>query len=233
MRAGYPDEQRTPPYFELMFFSDNWHWLPHVVDFPLLSDPGTEFHYSNLTSHLLGVIVARACSTDLKSYGQEHLFSPIDAEVGDWTADADNYNWGFAEIYVTAHDMAKFGLLYLNHGEYEGNRVLSAAWVRESLQTYSEGMYDNEWRDEASNYPGHYFRDIGYGYQWWSARAGDHQFDFARGHGGNLIILLYELDMIVVTTADPLHELPGEAGWKYEGAIINLVGKFIKSLPKE
>jgi hypothetical protein len=94
-------------------------------------------------------------------------------------------------------------------------------------------MYDNEWRDEASNYPGHYFRDIGYGYQWWSARVGDHQFDFARGHGGNLIILLHELDMIVVTTANPLYELPGEAGWNHEGAIINLVGKFIKSLPRE
>jgi len=233
MRAGYPDEQRTPPYFDILFLSDNWHWVPHLVDFPLVSDLGTEFNYSNLTSHLLGVIVARACNTDLKSYGQEHLFSPINAEVGDWTADADNYNWGCTEIYVTARDMAKFGLLYLNHGEYEGSRVLSAAWVKESLQTYSEGMYDNEWRHEASNYPGHYFRDIGYGYQWWSARVGDHHFNFAWGHGGNLIILLYELDMIVVTAANPLHELPGEAGWKHEGAIINLVGKFIKSLPRE
>jgi hypothetical protein len=38
--------------------------------------------------------------------------------------------------------------------------------------------------------------------------------------------------MIIVTTADPLYDLPAEAGWKYEGAIIDLVGKFIKSLPK-
>jgi CubicO group peptidase (beta-lactamase class C family) len=233
MRAGYPDEQRTPPYFELIFFSDNWHWVPHLVDFPLVSDPGTEFNYSNLTSHLLGVIVARACNTDLKSYAEEHLFSPIDAEVGEWSADADNYNIGALEIYVTARDMATFGLLYLNHGEYDGNRILSGAWIRESLQRYSEGMYDNEWRDETSIYPGHYFRDIGYGYQWWSARTGDHRFDFAWGHGGQLIVLLDELDMIVVTTANPLHELPGESGWKHEGAIINLVGKFINSLPKE
>lgn len=83
MRGGYPDEERTPPYFEVMFFSDNWHFVPHLVDFPLVSDPGTEFNYSNLMSHLLGVIVARACDTDLKSFAQEHLFSPIDAEVVD------------------------------------------------------------------------------------------------------------------------------------------------------
>jgi CubicO group peptidase (beta-lactamase class C family) len=230
MRAGYPWEGRTPPYFGILFISGNWHWLPHIVDFPLTSDPGTEFQYSNLTSHLLAVIVARACDTDLKSYGQENLFTPINAEVGDWTRDADNYNWGWGEIYVTARDMAKFGLLYLNEGEYDGKRVVSADWVRKSLQRYSENINFTGW---ISSKLGRYFHDIGYGYQWWSARVGEHRFDFAWGHGGNLIILLDELDMIIVTTADPLHHLPEEKGWKHEGAIIDLVGKFIKSLPKE
>jgi CubicO group peptidase (beta-lactamase class C family) len=229
MRAGYPDEERTPPYLEIMFFSDNWHWVPHIVDFPLISDPGSEFNYSNLTSHILGVIVARACNTDLKSYGQEYLFSPINAEVGDWSADADNYNMGALEIYVTARDMAKFGLLYLNDGEYKGNQVLSADWIGESLQRYSEDIKVGEYIN--SRYGS--FRDLGYGYQWWSSRAGDHHFDYALGHGGNYIILLDELDMIIVTTADPLYELPAGAGWKYEGAINKVVGKFIKSLPRE
>ena len=81
MRGGYPDEERTPPYFDIMFFSDNWHWVPHLVDFPLVCDPGAGFNYSNLTSHLLGVILARACGTDLMSYAQANLFTPIDAVV--------------------------------------------------------------------------------------------------------------------------------------------------------
>ena len=230
MRAGYPNEERTAPYFDILFRSDNWHWLPHIVDFPLISDPGTEFHYSNLTSHLLGVIVARACDTDLKSYAQEHLFSPINAEVVDWTPDPDGYNWGWGEIYVTARDMAKFGALYLHDGECEGKQVVSDDWVRESLQRYSEKTHYSGW---FSSKKGRYFRDVGYGYQWWSARAGDHRFDYAAGHGGNLIVLLDDLDMIIVTTADPLYELPGASGWEYEGAIIDLVGKFIKSLPRE
>jgi CubicO group peptidase (beta-lactamase class C family) len=229
MRAGYPDEERTPPYLEIFFFSDNWHWVPHLVDFPLVSDPGTEFNYSNLTSHLLGVIVARACDSDLMSYAQEHLFSPINAEVSDWTADADGYNWGSGEIYVTARDMAKFGLLYLNDGEYEEKQILSADWVGDSMQRYSDNVQVGDWI--TSRYG--YFRDIGYGYQWWSARVGNHRFNYAAGHGGNYIVLLHELDMIVVTTADPLHELPAGAGWQHEGAINNLVGKFIKSLPGE
>ena len=65
----------------------------------------------------------------------------MDAELGDWTRDADGYNWGWGEIYVTARDMAKFGLLYLNDGEYEGNQVIPADWVHDSLQTYSEDAW--------------------------------------------------------------------------------------------
>jgi CubicO group peptidase (beta-lactamase class C family) len=231
MRAGYPDEERIRQYLDILYFSDNWHWLPHLVDFPLVSDPGTAFNYSNLTSHLLGIIVARACDTDLKSYAQEHLFSPINAKVGDWSHDADNYNFGCIEIYVTARDMAKFGLLYLNDGKYEGNQVISASWIRESLRAYSEGINFTGWI--GSRYG--YFRDLEYGYQWWSAWAGDHHFKYASGHGGSYIVLLDQFDIVIVTTADPLYgpDLASGGGWKYEEAINKVVGKFIDSLPKE
>jgi CubicO group peptidase (beta-lactamase class C family) len=229
MRGGYPDEEYTPPYMEILYFSDNWHHVPHLVDFPLTSDPGTKFQYSNLTSHLLAVIVARACDTDLRSYAQEHLFSPMDAEVGDWYPDADAYRMGGMGIFVSARDMAKFGLLFLNDGEYEGERVLSADWVRDSHQRYSEKI--KRGGEISSRYGS--FRDIGYGYQWWSARVGGHNFDYAAGHGGNYIILLGELDMIIVTTADPMHGVFGAESWKHEGAINAMVGEFINSLPTE
>jgi CubicO group peptidase (beta-lactamase class C family) len=228
MRAGYPDEEVMRQYLDSLFFTENWHWIPRLVDFPLVSDPGAEFRYSNLTSHLLAVIVARAVNTDLESYGQENLFSLIDAQVGDWSRDADDYNFGCFEISFTARDMAKFGSLYHNDGEYEGRRVLSADWVRESLQRYSEGINRT---GETSSKLGRYFSDIGYGYQWWSATVGERHFDYAAGHGGQLIVLLDDLDMIIVTTADPLYDLPAEKGWQFEGPIVDLVGKFIESLP--
>jgi CubicO group peptidase (beta-lactamase class C family) len=229
MRGGYPDEERTPPYFDIMFFSGDYHWVPHLVDFPLVCDPGTGFNYSNMTSHLLGVIVARVCGTDLKSYAQANLFTPIDAEVADWTTDADSYNMGHSEIYLTARDMAKFGLLYMNGGEYEGTPVITTDWVENSLDRYSDNVKTGEWL--TSRYGS--FRDIGYGYQWWSGRVGDHYFDYAAGHGGQYLLLLHDLDMIIVTTADPLHDLWDADPWKYEGAINKMVGNFIKSLPNE
>ncbi len=226
MRAGYPWEETDPAYWEALLTGD---YLPLIVDFPLISDPGTEFHYSNLTSHWLGVIVARACETDLESFAQEHLFAPLDAEAGEWTQDRDGYYIGLGELHFTARDAAKFGLLYLNDGEYEGKQVVPADWVSESLQSYSEDINSG---GIESGEVGRYFRDIGYGYQWWSARAGEHHFDYAWGHGGQLIILLDELDTVVVVIADPFYQQHDDESWRHERANINLVGKFIKSLPK-
>jgi CubicO group peptidase (beta-lactamase class C family) len=225
MRAGYPYDS-TDYYGDILFLSGNWRWLPHLVDFPLVNDPGTEANYSNVTSHILGVIVQRACDTDLKSFAQKHLFEPTGAELGNWTRDLDDYNWGWGEIYVTARDMAKFGLLYANDGKFHGAQVIPADWVHDSLQIYSEDAW-------ITKKIGKYFKDNGYGYQWWSASVGKHDFNFAWGHGGQLIILLDKLDMIIVTTANPLNEVPPADGWKYEKTVIDLVGRFIKSLPGE
>jgi CubicO group peptidase (beta-lactamase class C family) len=230
MRSGYPWEETDPALWEALLSGD---YLPLIVHFPLVSDPGTDFNYSGITTHLLGVIVARSCDTDLKSFGEAYLFSAIDTEVNDdWIQDRDGYYIGLAGIKATARDMANFGSLYLNNGEYGGKQIISADWADESLQRYTEGLNISGW------FPGItsrfvYFRDLGYGYQWWSARAGNRQFNYAAGHGGQFIILLDELDMMIVTTADPFWQQHDDESWKHESAIIELVGKFINSLPSE
>jgi CubicO group peptidase (beta-lactamase class C family) len=227
MRAGYPWEETDPALWEGLL---SGRYLPLIEEFPLIADPGTEFNYSNLTSNWLGIIVARACGTNLKAYAEEHLFSPIGAQAGDWGTDRDGHNNGCADLHVTARDAAKFGLLYLNDGEYDGTQVLSADWVRGSLQSYSENLNSGA---PTSGRIGRYFRDMGYGYQWWSASAGDHHFNYAAGHGGQLIVLLDDLNMVIVVTSEPFYLQHDDEAWKHEQANINLVGKFIKSLPKE
>lgn len=230
MRSGYVWEERTPYMGSL--FDSGGYWLPFIAEFPLTSDPGTQFGYSNLSSHILGAIVARACDSDLKSYAQEHLFTPIGAEVGDWNQDADNYFYGSHGITLTARDRAKFGLLYLNGGEFDGKQIISADWVEDSLQRYSEDIDISGWISGITSRYG-YYRDLGYGYQWWSARAGDHALNYASGHGGNQIVLLEDLDMVIVTSADRLYGQFGQEAWEKERAIIELIGKFINSLPSE
>jgi CubicO group peptidase (beta-lactamase class C family) len=124
--------------------------------------------------------------------------------------------------------MAKFGQMYLDDGVYDGKQILSADWIEASHQQYSENII----RGGILPWYGS-FHDRGYGYQWWSSKVSDHSFNYASGHGGNYIILLHDLDMVIVTTADPLHDMWDGDPWKYEGAINRLVGRFIKSLPKE
>lgn len=223
MRSGYPWEEFTEPYFSELFTSPNW--LPHIVDFPLTSDPGTEFGYSNLTAHLAGIIVAKACGDSLAVMTEEYIMDPIAGKMGTWSYDPNGYNYGSGSLALTARDAARFGLLYLNGGRYQNEQVIPADWVEASLDRYSTGIYGEQL--------GRYFRDLGYGYFWWSATSGKHEFNYAWGHGGNLIVLVHDLDLVIVTTASNLPGLSGEESWKKEGAIIDVVGKFIKSLPAE
>jgi CubicO group peptidase (beta-lactamase class C family) len=222
MRAGYPWEESTKELFELLYAGFRPSTL---VDVQLVRDPGTGFEYSNLTSHLLGIIVARACETDLKSFAQEHLFSPLGVEPGFWQQDWEGYYLGYSDLDLSAHDLAKFGLMVLNDGQYEGAQIVPADWVRDSRQIYSE----NAWKIKV----GRNWRDNGYGYQWWSIRAGDHRYSLAWGHGGQQVVVLDEPDMVMVVTVDPLHGQHGDQPWKIEKANLNLVADFVASLPRE
>jgi CubicO group peptidase (beta-lactamase class C family) len=220
MRAGYPSEESHAALWEGLL---SGRYVPLIEGFPLVADPGSEFHYSNLTSNWLGIIVDRACGMHLRAYSEENLFSPMGVEAGTWGTDWEGHNNGCGDLHLRARDAAKFGLLYLNDGEFEGNQILPADWVHASLQTYAEDAWDNIGR----------FRDIGYGYHWWSARAGEHRVNFAWGHGGQLIVLVDDLDAVIVTTADPFYLQNDSESWKHEKATISLVADFVSSIPNE
>jgi CubicO group peptidase (beta-lactamase class C family) len=227
MRAGYPSEETDPALWDGLL---SGHYPPLIEDFPLIADPGTEFNYSNLSSNWLGIILDRATGMNLKAYAEENLFSPLGIEVGEWGTDAEGHNNGSGDLHLTARDAAKFGLLYINDGEYNGDQLVPIDWVQDSLQMYSEDI------NVTGGFPANYglsINDIGYGYQWWSARAGEHRFDFAWGHGGQLIVLVDEFNMVIVTTSYPFWLQHDGESWKHESAIINLVGEFTESLPSE
>lgn len=220
MRAGYPWEETDAALWDEIWDGE---YLSDIADIPLTAEPGTRFQYSNLTANWVAIMVARACDKDLMSFGKENLFGPLGVTPGeDWNRDLDGYYIGCGDIQFTARDMARFGQLYLDGGEYEGDQIVPADWVHDSLQVYSEHAWDNIGR----------FHDIGYGYMWWSATAGGRHVNFAWGHGGQLIVLADEYDMVVVATADPFwgKDIHFDS-WKYEKAVIELVADFIASLP--
>ena len=222
MRAGYPREEDDQALWDGLL---SGYYPPLIEDFPLISDPGTRFHYSNLSSNWLGIIVDRSCGMNLIAYAEKHLFSPLDVEPGDWGQDAEGHNNGCGDLHLSARDAAKFGLLYLNDGIFEGKQLVPADWVEVSLQTYSV--------NEAFAKRVGDFREIGYGYQWWSAKASNYHVNFAWGHGGQLIVLVDELDMVIVTTAYPFWLEHNDQSWKHEKAIITMVSEFITSIPNK
>ncbi len=224
MRAGYPWEETDTVLWNGLL---SGRYIPYIERFPLVNDPGTGFNYSNLSSNWLGIILARSCVKDLESFARENLFLPLGIESSIWEKDWDGYNMGCCNLHLTTRDMARFGMLYLNKGNYNGRQIIPAAWVNASLENYSEDAWITMHRE---NKAGLYFRELGYGYQWWSATVGNYRFDFAWGHGGQLIILLDELDMVIVTKADPQFMKTGDESWIPEQRIFNLAGRFILSL---
>ena len=221
MRSGYPWEESHPDLWEGLLTND---YRDLMVHYPLVTDPGTKFHYSNVSSDWLGMIVARACGVDHRTFAQEHLFAPLGADLGEWwETEVNEYPKGSCCMHVTARDAAKFGLLYLNDGVFDGKQIISSEWVHDSLQAYSTG-------EQIAYVPqsGPNFNRTGYGYQWWKLQSGDHEYDAALGHGGQMIALLDEFDMVILVTGDPFWL---KDGWQYEKQLKNLVADFIASLP--
>jgi CubicO group peptidase (beta-lactamase class C family) len=222
MRAGFAWEESTQDLTNILFSGFASSTLLRI---PLVRDPGTGFDYSNLSSHLLGIIVARACNIDLKSFAEQHLFSPLDIRPSVWSKDREGNYLGYAELFLTPRDMAKFGLMYLNNGVFNDQQVIPADWVHASLETYSEDAWGYR--------VGRNFNDVGYGYQWWSVRAGDHHYNLAWGHGGQQIALLNDFNMVIVVQANSLKGQLGDEPWRLEKQNLNLVADFVASLPGE
>ncbi len=218
MRSGYPWEQQEG-YLDEIY--STLHWIPFIKDFPLTSDPGTKFGYSNFTSHMLGIIVARAAGTSLMTFSRTYLFDPLGVNVVSWPLDSYGYYFGFGDIAFTPRDMAKFGLLYLNGGVHNGNQLIPSDWIIDSFKSYSTTIYS----DSQSSIHQH-----GYGYLWWSGTSGTHRYNFAWGHGGQTIFVLNDLNMVIVTTAEYLGIQFGPEAARKENAVMEFAGRLISSL---
>jgi CubicO group peptidase (beta-lactamase class C family) len=220
MRSGYPREEDDQAYWDGLL---SGYYTPLIESFPLVDDPGTRFHYSNLSSNWLGIIVDRSCGMHLNTLAEEHLFSQLGIEPGDWGQDAEGHHNGCGDLHLRPRDMAKFGQLYLQEGLFQGKQIISKDWVKASLKTYSV--------NEAFTKKVGDFKDIGYGLHWWSANANNYQVNFAWGHGGQFIVLVDELDLIIVTTSYPYWLEHNSESWKNEKAILTLISEFVSALP--
>lgn len=157
-------------------------WAAFALSLPMRSDPGAQYAYCSCNNHLLSSIVTTVAGESLLEFARKTLFQPIGVTDVIWPPDQNGRTHGWGDLHLHPRDMARFGLLYLNHGIWRDSQVLPEAWVRESskaMVTVREG--------------------VGYGLSWWINTARPPIFE-AVGRGGNRISLLPKENVVAVFT---------------------------------
>ena len=128
---------------EMLFMSDNA--VSRANQNPLDTTPGTKWYYSSGTTNMLSGIIRQQFQNheDYLRFPHERLFRKIgmNSMVLE-TDEAGNYI-GSSFGYATPRDWAKFGLLYLNEGNWYGEQIIDSSWVAYSQisATQSGNLY--------------------------------------------------------------------------------------------
>ena len=125
-------------------------------------------------------------------FAKTYLFEPLGITEIKWRSSPQGVDIGWGDMWLTPHDMAKIGWLYLNQGRWDKRQIVSADWVKASTQGHIE----------AKPFPR-------YGYQWWSDTAHDEQqalhavdYYFALGYKGQYIFVVPSKRLVVVFTGN-------------------------------
>jgi len=151
-------------------------------------EPGKKFSYDTAATVVLCAIVEKLNGKSILEY-----MRPVLDEIGIsqdiWCIRSpDGRSWTGSGIMATTHDFARFGLLCLNRGAWNGKQLIS----REYMEAATSSQIDNGTQN------GTEFR-FGYGFQFWCLRDGG----FAcYGMGGQLALCLPSKNLLLITTAD-------------------------------
>lgn len=163
------------------------NWIAFELNLPMVHQPGTYPAYSNEGVYLLSVILSKATNLSALNFAQKYLFAPLGIYDVAWSYDPQTrYNYGWSELRMTPHDMAKFAYLYLHNGFWRGQQIISPEWIKKSTQSHVKNVGNG--KDD-------------YGYLWWiSGDANQAGLYSARGRGGQNIIIWPEKNLIIITT---------------------------------
>jgi CubicO group peptidase (beta-lactamase class C family) len=129
--------------------------------------------------------LTRLSGTSTREYAASRIFVPLGISCHRWTQDPAGYYFGGSEVWLTARDLAKFGLLVARRGRWEDRQVAPAGWMDDSTRL----------RIRTGSRLGDY------AYWWWKYTLGCYPVTLASGYGGQNIFVVPDLDLVVVTTA--------------------------------
>jgi CubicO group peptidase (beta-lactamase class C family) len=163
-------------------------WVQFAIEQPMAQEPGTKFNYNSGGTELLAHFFRIATGQDIEEYAAKNLFAPLGIEKYFWK----RAPWGLADseggLFLERHDLAKIVDLFHKNGLWNGQRIVSAEWVKASIApsiTVSEKS------------------GVKYGYKWWLFPYGkdDPRLAFAgSGFGGQMPIVVPDYDLVMVFT---------------------------------
>jgi CubicO group peptidase (beta-lactamase class C family) len=123
-------------------------------------EPGTYNHYVSMDTQVLGMVLREATGQDLSSYLEEKIWKKIGMESDAYfLTDGKGMELAFGGLNVVLRDYARYGRLYLNDGNWNGDVIVPADWVKASVTPDAPHLMPGE--NPASDWV------LGYGYQWW------------------------------------------------------------------
>lgn len=157
----------------------------YAADKPLIHPPGSFFSYSSGTTNIVARTLARALDAygpDFEAFMRARLFDPLGMQSPVPKFDAAGTFIGSSFCFTTARDFARFGLLYLRDGVWEGRRILPEGWVDYArTPTFQQETCE----------------DGPYGAHWWLGLGGPGSFS-ANGHEGQFTVVVPDLDLVFV-----------------------------------
>jgi CubicO group peptidase (beta-lactamase class C family) len=186
MATGHQDEAKL---------NDETPWVQSFLAHPVPHKPGTHFRYNTPGTYMLSAIVQKVTGQTVLEYLTPRLFEPLGIRNPKWDNSPQGISIGGYGLFIRTEDIAKFGQLYLQKGQWQGKQLLPAAWVEQATsKQVSNGSDPNrDW-------------DQGYGFQFWRCRHGAYRGD---GKDGQFCIVLPEQDAVVAITANT-RDMQGE-----------------------
>ncbi|MBN2414619.1 serine hydrolase [bacterium] len=204
MRSGNDYHERGPGSPHYLLNETPTGWDTFYLDRPMIRKPGEHFQYDSGGVILMSAILQRATGLHADRYADTYLFPALGISKTRWFRNREGHPHTGGGLFLTSRDMARFGLLYLRDGRWNGGQLVPEQWVRDSFT------------EQVDLRPFDRPPDTGYGYLWWimkpdPAGAGGYPVFAAKGYMGQFIFVIPEYDMVVVTTAGSMDEHMGDA----------------------
>ena len=166
-------------------------WYKYTLDLPMTAEPGGKHAvYCSADLNLVGGAVSHLAHSWLPDLFDQYLARPLQFATFHMNLMPTGEGYMGGGLYLRPRDELKLGQLYLNGGMWNGHRVVSKQWVEESTTSHSE--FDPQTEYDAPH-------EYGYGWHINQLKVGNRTFRAysAGGNGGQIVMVLPELDLVV------------------------------------